>query len=89
MPFAQELQLLSEIPRLRVLILSYHTHISWGSPLSLRSREEYFPTLFTRCKALEYIDVRRTPIYRRWFRDGRPHRDISVEEVFLPDWNIS
>lgn len=87
----QELGMLSEIPRLRVFILSNALPNNRQSMLSLEERKAYFPQIFTMCKTLQHIDINiRTQKYQRWFRDGSPNGLLfDVDEVLLSSWNIS
>ncbi|KIM47279.1 hypothetical protein M413DRAFT_271990 [Hebeloma cylindrosporum] len=87
----EELVMLSEIPMLRVFILSNRSRTGWRALLSLREREAYFPQVFTACDILQHIDINIEALkYQRWFRDGSPNRPVfEVNEVLLPSWNIS
>ena len=92
-PSIQELQLVSGIPRLRILILSNRPYAQ--DPVIFESQqlcEEYFPKLFASCSALQHIHLAlKLRLYRRWSRDPSPHRNhvFEVKEVLLPEWNIS
>jgi hypothetical protein len=83
--------MLSEIPKLRVFVLSNPSPDDQQSVLSLEEREAYFPQIFTMCKVLQHIDINIRPeTYQRWFRDGSPTGLLfGVDEVLLPSWNIS
>ena len=92
-PWVQELQLVSKIPRLRILILSNRPgHLEDFE--SYQSCKEYFPRLFASCSALQHIHVgvkHELPLYRSWSRHHFPPRNnkFEVKEVLLPEWNIS
>ena len=94
----QELQLISEIPTLRILILTNQPSRGLRIFKSQQSCEEYFPQLFASCSALQHIHVginidSPVPLYDRWSRGlswAQCRNDIiEVKEVLLPEWNIS
>jgi hypothetical protein len=82
---------ISEIPMLRVFILSSPSPCDWESLLPLEEYETDFSSLFELCKNLQRIDINiEERIYQRWLRDGSPPSYISnFYEVLLPDWDIS
>ncbi|KIM47294.1 hypothetical protein M413DRAFT_23514 [Hebeloma cylindrosporum] len=86
-----ELLFLSELPSLKVLIISEMWQ-SWRSPMDMAGRGEYFPKLFSICKSLERIELYVKPqTYQRWIHDGTRVRSMPphhVSEAILPGWNI-
>ena len=85
-PCSQDLQSLSEIPRLRIFILSKSPRSvqNWRGPVSLKSRIDFFPQLFATCNALQRIDINtHARMYQRWFRDAHPRRYIYISEVYV------
>jgi len=95
-PWVQELQLICEIPRLRILVLSNRPCDHEGQVFNSQQWcEESFPTLFAHRSTLQHIYVGihyQLPLYRGWSREPSPHGNeifevVEVKEALLPEWN--